>query len=72
MGIDIVSVFNPPKEEKQMSWRDVFDTKKFFGHYDKVRKIAKDVGYTMFAFNGRVYHVNDPEMKEICSVEELR
>ncbi len=38
MGIDIISVVNPPKEEKRLSWSYVFDMKKFFGHYDKVRK----------------------------------
>ena len=71
MGIDIISVFNPPKEKPKLSWRDVFDMKKFYGHYDMARKAAKSAGYTMLAFNGRVYHVNDPDMKEICSIDDL-
>lgn len=69
MGIDIISVFNPPKQK--LSWKDVFDVKKFYGHYDVARRVAKDVGYSMLAFNGKVYHVNDSEMKEICNVEDL-
>jgi spermidine/putrescine-binding protein len=71
MGIDIVSVFNPP-QDKSISWRDVFDPKRFFGHYDKVREVAKSVGYSMIAFNGMVYHVNDPDMKAICRVEDIK
>lgn len=70
MGIDIISAFNPPKDK--LSWRDVFDTKKFYGHYDLARKAAKEAGYTMLAFNDRVYYVSDPDMKEICSVANLR
>lgn len=72
MGIDIIRVFNPPKEKSRLSWRDVFDTKKFYGHYEVARKAANSAGYTMLAFNGRVYHVNDPDMKEICSIEDLQ
>ncbi len=71
MGVDIVSVFNPPKEESKLSWRNVFDPKMLFGHYDRVRGIAKSVGYSMIAFNGKVYHVNDSDMKAICNVEDL-
>lgn len=55
----------------KLSWRDVFDTKMVYGYYNKAREVAKSVGYTMFAFNGRVYHVNDPDMKEICFVEDI-
>lgn len=70
MGIYIISVLNPPKEK--LSWRDVFDMKKFYGHYDAARKAAKEAGYTMLAFNDRVYHVDDPDIKEICSIGDLR
>jgi serine/threonine protein kinase len=70
---EIVDSVTPKESEQCISWRDVFDSKKFYGHYDVVRKTAESVGYSMFLFNNKVYSVDDEYMhSSICDVTEVK
>ena len=42
----------------KLSWKDVAYPHALIGDIDKMRKMACDMGYRMFAWNGRVYDVS--------------
>ena len=60
---------------RSLSWRDVFDSRKIYpADYTESREKAKSVGYRYFAFNGKVFHVDQQTVnydEAICDIEGL-
>jgi hypothetical protein len=43
----------------KLTWRDVFDCKKQYGHINDIAWTACDAGYSYFAWNDRVYKITN-------------
>ncbi len=63
------------KEKKTLSWANIFNTDHkipMFGHIAEAIKFAKESGYPMFTWNGRVYSVNAKNLTEnLGTLKEL-
>lgn len=57
-----------------MMWRHVFDSKIWGGNCKNTIRMAREAGYTMFAFNGKVFAVHtesDPLMYPLFPITEI-
>lgn len=63
------------KPKVTLSWKNVFNTDHkipMFGDIAEAIKIAKETGYSMFTWNGRVYNVNVKNLSEnLGTLKEL-
>lgn len=56
------------------SWKYVFNSRNIFpADFMKCRETAKNVGYSLFGFNGNVYTIaaQDPSLDAVCPELEL-
>jgi hypothetical protein len=49
------AAFITAANQNGLSWRDVMDCKKYYGHIDVFAKTAHQAGYRYFSFNGLIY-----------------
>jgi hypothetical protein len=61
------------REKLNITWEDIFNARKLpSGTFLHCKNVAKDVGYSYFAFNDRVFHVNAINVEHHeCLVEDL-